>query len=151
MNSRVYKIGASIGYFALLSYLVLLNPKRREVKLPLRERLRLRPIIDSVDDIIHPNGQVWFVKWFYFLLNLFGNIGLFIPFAFVMVFVFRINALFKVALLAFLLSFTIEFLQYKTGWGIADVDDVLLNTLGAVTGFFLYRFFQNRINYSINQ
>jgi glycopeptide antibiotics resistance protein len=37
------------------------------------------------------------------------------------------------------LSLVIEFLQYAFGTGISEADDLILNTLGALIGYALYR------------
>ena len=58
-----------------------------------------------------------FTPWYWFS-NLFGNI----------------------LLLAILFSIVIEAAQYLTGVGEADIDDVILNTLGALLGYGIYRF-----------
>ena len=44
-----------------------------------------------------------------------------------------------VALLAAALSATIESLQFASGGRVADVDDVLLNALGACLGYAVFR------------
>lgn len=43
----------------------------------------------------------------------------------------------KIAIAAFMLSVCCEVLQYFTGRGMADVNDVLFNTLGAAVGIWL--------------
>jgi glycopeptide antibiotics resistance protein len=42
---------------------------------------------------------------------------------------------FRVALVCMILSLAIETLQYDSGRRVADIDDVLLNTLGGVLGY----------------
>jgi glycopeptide antibiotics resistance protein len=51
----------------------------------------------------------------------------------------RLNHFFGVLVTAFLVSAVIEFLQLITSFRSADVDDILLNTLGAGVGFVLFR------------
>ncbi|MFC4165593.1 VanZ family protein [Epilithonimonas zeae] len=71
--------------------------------------------------------------------NILGNIILFIPYGFLGIIYPRLNQ-FKWLLLSFFLIINIvEFSQYYFKKGYADVDDVILNTFGAVIGFFIYK------------
>lgn len=134
----------SAGYFFMLLYVVLLAPIRKGFKMTPAERLRLIPIVDSAKELFNRHGGTWWVHSFYFFGNLFGNIVLFMPFAFVMIWVFNMTRVWKIAVAAFLLSLTIEVLQYYTARGVADADDIILNTTGAIAGFYLSRFFQKK-------
>jgi glycopeptide antibiotics resistance protein len=51
----------------------------------------------------------------------------------------KLSNFFVVLLISFLVSSTIEVLQLITRFRSADVDDILLNTLGACSGFILYK------------
>ena len=65
------------------------------------------------------------------------NILLFIPLGFFLPFQTpkkRISFI-RILLVAFLFSVSIEMLQYITGRGITEVDDVINNTLGGVLGW----------------
>jgi len=77
-----------------------------------------------------------------FYSNLIGNIVLFVPFSIITISVFGIYKIRHVLLLSFALSFAIEALQYIFRVGVADIDDILLNTLGAATGILLYNYFK---------
>lgn len=135
------------GYFLVLLFVVLLNPQRIKEPIPIAYRLRPYPIVDSIKDIVHGRGSSWFLHWFHFLGNLFGNILLFIPFSFIAVLVFKMQRWFRIVLLAFVLSLAIEVIQYYTGWGVADADDVILNTAGAAIGFYLCKRYVNNGKY----
>ena len=39
----------------------------------------------------------------------------------------------------FMFSFAIEIMQYITGRGLADIDDLINNTLGAVIGYLIFK------------
>ena len=73
--------------------------------------------------------------------SMFMNIFLFFPVGLTLPFTlpekWKRNALITV-LIAFLLSFTVEFLQYHYHLGRAETDDVLCNTLGACIGTLSY-------------
>lgn len=77
--------------------------------------------------------------------NLAGNIIGFIPFGFILPLLSkRVFKLSTVILLTFCLSLTYEVLQLVFEFGSFDVDDLILNTLGGILGYFpikLIRFF----------
>ena len=73
--------------------------------------------------------------------NLAGNIAVFIPFGLLAPLVKsdRKRGAAFVTALGFLISMAVEVIQLVTGFGAFDVDDLILNTLGAVIGYILYR------------
>ena len=71
--------------------------------------------------------------------NLFGNILAFMPFGFLVPATFRgINKWWMILLHSFWLSLGIELFQLITHFGEFDVDDILLNSLGAMLGWFIF-------------
>lgn len=73
-----------------------------------------------------------------FYRNVLGNVLLFVPFGvFVCYYIRKCNFL-KVLIITFLGSFTIEAVQLKIGRTF-DVDDIILNVLGGIIGFLLYK------------
>ncbi|MBS4210194.1 VanZ family protein [Bacillus sp. FJAT-50079] len=54
---------------------------------------------------------------------------------------FKVNRFWKVTLLGFFTSCLVEVIQLFTSIRSFDVDDLILNTLGAMIGFVLYRLF----------
>ena len=121
----------------LLLCIVMLNPLRFEHIVPIESRLRIHPFTDSLRDISYARGSSWFVHGFNFLGNIFGNIILFIPFAYIAILVFRMSNFFAIVMMGCLLSLILEVVQYYTGLGVADIDDVILNTAGTAIGFYL--------------
>lgn len=76
-------------------------------------------------------------------LNLFGNIAAFVPFGFFLpVFSRRCRKLWYVLLYSFELSLLVEIIQLITKVGSFDVDDLLLNTIGGICGYLVYRIVQ---------
>lgn len=76
------------------------------------------------------------------LRNLLGNIIAFLPLGFLLPVVFyRITKIRVILLSSFALSLTFEVIQLLTGIGDFDVDDILLNMLGSICGYVLYRVF----------
>ena len=87
----------------------------------------------------------YIMNWEYFtieqfVLNMAGNVGLFIPFG-AMLFVWKGKPVWflEVTGLTFLLSLGIEIIQLITRVGVFDVDDIILNTVGGMLGYFIYR------------
>ena len=74
------------------------------------------------------------------LLNLLGNIICFIPYGFVIpVLSVRCSSFGKILLLSFLASLLVESIQLVSKLGSFDVDDIMLNTLGGILGYVLFR------------
>lgn len=74
-------------------------------------------------------------SWFWFMLA--GNIVMFMPLGFFPGLLWRKWTWWKALLVGFCTSFTIEFVQFFIGRS-TDIDDVILNTTGAVLGYALY-------------
>lgn len=71
--------------------------------------------------------------------NILGNIVAFGPLGFLLPLLFtRINQLKTVAVIGFMVSLFMEITQLVFVLGSCDIDDLILNTLGAVIGFLVY-------------
>ena len=71
--------------------------------------------------------------------NIFGNVIGFLPFGFILPVIFRrMNSGFLICISGFILSLTVEVIQLVTKVGCFDVDDMILNTLGAALGYVLF-------------
>lgn len=77
----------------------------------------------------------------YMLLNILGNIVMFAPLGFLLPLLFRGWNVGWVLLIGVGFSVLIETLQFFTSRG-TDIDDVILNALGAVFGYFVYWIFR---------
>jgi len=79
-----------------------------------------------------------------FIVNIIGNIAVFIPFGIILPVVIskrkRNNPIFAIAIGAILLSLSVELIQYITSVGVFDVDDLILNTIGVFIGYLMYVF-----------
>ena len=74
-----------------------------------------------------------------FMANIAGNICLFIPFgALLFVWVGRPVSFIEATLSSMFLSIAIEIVQLFSRVGVCDVDDVIMNTVGGMIGFFVY-------------
>lgn len=78
-----------------------------------------------------------------FLVNIVGNIICFMPFGFFLPINSRRGRYwYNVVLFSFLFSLCIETIQLVFKVGSFDVDDMILNTLGGVFGYLLYKLVQ---------
>ena len=77
------------------------------------------------------------------LLNIIGNFAMFIPTGILTPLIYKkINSLGKVVLTGFLISLVIELIQLPFAVRASDVDDLILNTLGCLTGYGIYALFK---------
>ena len=94
-------------------------------------------------------STVGFVKqtilWKTIIINIFGNILIFVPFGFLGIVFPKLNQ-FWILILDFLFAIiTLESFQYFTRLGVFDIDDVILNTVGVAIGFWIYRKWASRV------
>lgn len=73
-----------------------------------------------------------------FAKNVLGNILMFIPYGFFVSYFLELKRKREGLLLILLVSISIEFTQLAIG-RVFDIDDILLNTLGGMIGFYAYR------------
>lgn len=72
------------------------------------------------------------------LINIFGNLFIFIPLEYFMIELFKIKKGLYTILLSFGIVLCIEVFQYIFKVGVFDVDDLILCTMGIVIFYFLY-------------
>ncbi|MBQ9928441.1 MAG: VanZ family protein [Lachnospiraceae bacterium] len=76
--------------------------------------------------------------------NLVGNVIVFVPFGFLLPYVLTWGRNFFVMLLnAFVFVLGIEVFQLFSAFGAFDVDDILLNCVGTVLGYFIFLIWEN--------
>ena len=76
------------------------------------------------------------------LINVAGNVAVFIPFGAALPALFeRIRGFGQVLILSFATSLAAETMQLVLKVGCFDVDDLLLNTIGGCLGYVIYRIF----------
>lgn len=77
------------------------------------------------------------------LINVAGNVAVFIPLGFALPILFeRIHSFVQVLILSFSISLLAETMQLVLRVGCFDVDDLLLNTIGGCIGYAVYRIFR---------
>ena len=72
-----------------------------------------------------------------FYLNVIGNILVFLPFGYFVSSYIKATRVSHILLVTLITSFTVEFVQHYIGRSF-DIDDILLNVVGAIIGFLLY-------------
>ena len=78
--------------------------------------------------------------------ELLGNVIAFAPMGFLMPLLFnRIKGVVKVSIISFTISLFFELIQLITNLGSFDVDDMILNTSGALIGFMVYKAIRNLV------
>ncbi len=74
------------------------------------------------------------------IVNLAGNIAAFMPMGFLLPLAFKSMKKFsRVIAASIFATVLIEVVQYLTGSGISDIDDIFLNVLGGISGYLLYK------------
>lgn len=72
-------------------------------------------------------------------LNLIGNVAGFIPLGILLPFLFiRLRSVFATTAAVFFISCCFELLQLFGMLGVCDIDDLILNTLGGMIGYFIF-------------
>lgn len=67
-------------------------------------------------------------------LDVIGNVIMFTPLPLFLYIVFGVKRYTWMLVIGFFLSLSIEVIQYLTGVGVTDIDDLLFNTFGVVLG-----------------
>lgn len=76
-----------------------------------------------------------------FIINIIGNIALFIPFGFLLPITFlrQLNRLDKLLFVTVCGIFLIEISQFILQIGVFDIDDIILNSIGVILGFMILK------------
>lgn len=75
------------------------------------------------------------------IVNLAGNILVFVPLGYLLPRLWKAFRLFFATVLTVaMLVILVEFLQYITGLGSCDIDDLILNIFGTAIGYFFWKF-----------
>ncbi len=139
---KFFKFIYSSSYFSILSYIVFFAPRRRLIHY--NYEIYFFPLKNTINTYLTlPNDKY---EIYNFYINLFGNVLLFIPLSFILITVFKVEKLKYVILIGILLSVFIEFMQYAFQIGLADIDDVILNSMGTIVGYSLFKLF-NHMNF----
>lgn len=77
-----------------------------------------------------------------FFFNVIGNIVLFLPFGFFISDFIKAKKTHQILIVSTLISLTAELIQFKIGRAF-DIDDIILNVVGAILGFLCYKLLRN--------
>lgn len=77
-----------------------------------------------------------------FIYNVIGNIVLFLPFGFSVSDFIKAKKTYQILIISTLISLTAELIQFKIGRAF-DIDDIILNVVGAILGFICYKGLRN--------
>ncbi len=137
-RSKSFKVFLLMMYLAFISYFGFISKIAGRTQLH-KNKLNLIPFntvlqyfsFTDISDLLD------------FVINIFGNLIVFMPVGmFIPVFFGdRIwsSRITYVLIIGFLFSLGVESTQLITSVGVFDVDDLLLNTVGALIGWYLYR------------
>ena len=130
---KIYRIFI-FPYTIFLLYLMFIGFGREQHEVNI---VRLLPFVSTILFVQNTTS------WESIIINLFGNIIMFIPFGFLG----WLNAKyfsFKKLIVDFLSALIIvEALQYLTRLGVFDIDDLALNSIGVWIGFRMRKFINN--------
>lgn len=126
-------------YLFFLGYLLFYSPEFGRM-----ERLEYRYNLTMFQEILrYYNFGMRTGRWNLFLLNVCGNIVVFIPIGMFLPSLFsRCKNVLFTAILSCELSLCVEVVQLITKAGSFDVDDILLNTLGGICGCVIYTIYR---------
>lgn len=124
-----------IIYMALLVYFLLLSDGFGRLEGYSQYRYNLVPFQEIIRFVKYRE----YIDFASVVINLLGNVVAFMPFGALIRWVLdRKIRWFQAVGYTFLFSLCVELLQLVARVGVFDVDDLLLNTLGGLLGFFVY-------------
>lgn len=101
---------------------------------------------DPVSDTISTYNLIPFKEMFRYQLgstlfykNIIGNLIIFVPFGLFISYYLKTNKVSIVLGLSLISSLSIEFAQQLIVGRVFDVDDIILNVVGSIVGYFIYR------------
>ncbi|WP_282943486.1 VanZ family protein [Paenibacillus sp. RC67] len=120
------------SYTLLMIYLLFFGFSRGARTERLYNLTPFKTIWSYVADIQYYNLDIW-------VINLFGNVAAFVPFGFLIPCLFRSYAKwYKVTNLLFWALLLVETIQLIFKVGSFDVDDIMLNVIGGLIGYYMY-------------
>ena len=131
---RIVAILAFLAYLLLLAYLLFFSSTYGRT-VEMGYRYNLTPFLEIRRGLEH----IETVGYRYVLVNIAGNVVAFMPFGFLLPLITerKMNTI-KVFFFSLLLTICAELLQLVSRTGAFDVDDLILNTIGGVLGYWCY-------------
>lgn len=136
-SKKILKWGIFIVYIIALTYFVFFAESMGRVDATAKYRYNLKPMKEILRFWRHRDtlGIASF-------LNIGGNVAAFIPFGFCLPLITEHKVKFIAAFFyTFGLTLSIELIQLVSKVGSFDVDDIILNLIGGIIGYFLFVIF----------
>ena len=135
-------------YIVFILCLTLLPVPVTRIDNPNAMDINVVPLINTIKQSLDIFSRHNTFKRLHVIENILGNIILFMPLGIFLPLFFPKYSLKRIIVLAFICSLSIELVQligrqfgnYRT----VDIDDIILNTIGAILGFIIYRWILKR-------
>lgn len=132
---RILSRVAFVIYMLVLVYFLLLSDGFGRTVRRDEYQFNLIPFVEIIRFVKYRE----YIGFYNVLINLVGNVVAFIPFGALIRWVINKSVTwYHVMGYTFLFSLSVELLQLIAKVGAFDVDDLILNTLGGLVGFFVY-------------
>ncbi|MDP4169863.1 MAG: VanZ family protein [Bacillota bacterium] len=126
---------AFLLYVFYAAFLLFFSPYR-QVAHEMGPRYNLIPL-KTITNYIRASDHLDFKIWF---TNLAGNVFAFIPLGFFLPLLFkRFNSFWRTSLWVVATTASVEIIQFITHVGSFDVDDIILNAIGGIIGYVLFK------------
>ena len=132
-KKRVYDIlyyGILCLYFVILFWILFQRRASGGIRI-----LNLAPF-STISSYFYINGEILHG---YGLVNLIGNILIFVPMGIYLSLITKKTSIRDNTILVAFISLGVEILQYIFALGVADIDDLILNTIGGLIGIILFK------------
>ncbi len=121
-------------YILLLSYFLFFSERYGRDLITQQYNLQL---FKEIKRFIRYRGQIGIEG---FVVNIFGNVLAFVPYGFLLPMLNRTcRRFYAIAILSVVTSLIIETSQLLLMVGVFDVDDILMNSMGGILGFFVFK------------
>lgn len=138
MKKRLIPAFILVAYSAFLIKLLVFKIKLLEIgplRIKLPQRIGQSNFLPFRTILSYLRGEP---TWSIAILNLVGNIALLVPIGFLVPFIYRKVTWQKSFALAVAIGLAIEGMEVVFGVGIFDIDDVILNALGVMLGYWMF-------------
>lgn len=142
----IVKFYLTSTYFLVFIYIVFFAPRRHNLSQRFVNLVPLKRTIADFKTIDYNQSRQ--VMSFY--SNSLGNIFLYMPFAIAVIWLLHATNTRRILLYAFFASLFTELVQFALKIGVADVDDILLNVLGAYAGTLVYKVYNRYFRVSLH-
>lgn len=142
----IVKFYLTSTYFLVFIYIVFFAPRRQNLSQRFVNLVPLKRTIAEFKSIDYNQSRQ--VMSFY--SNFLGNILLYMPFAVAVIWLLHVTKTSRILYYAFFASLFTELIQFALKIGVADVDDILLNVLGAYAGTLVYKLYNKYANVTLH-